>query len=236
LTHASTLTIARRFCGPTGIANGGYLCGALAAFAPGPATVRLAKPVPLETALVIERTAGWPYARHGETVLAEARSGTLGDLEPPARPSHAAATAAAQSYPGFLRHPAPVCFVCGPRRKPGDGLCIYSGSIAAGIVAAPWTPDSTLDSGDGCVRPEFMWAALDCPGFVAAAPDMRPMLLGELTAGIVRRARVGEPCVVVGWQIASSGRKHEAGTAVLADGHVLATARAIWIEPRAPAQ
>ena len=66
---------------------------------------------------------------------------------------------------------------------------------------------------------------------------MRAMLLGELTADVRRRAGIGEPCTVVGWQIASNGRKHEAGTALLgSDGELYATARAIWIEPRAAVQ
>jgi len=84
------------------------------------------------------------------------------------------------------------------------------------------------------VRSEYIWAALDCPGYAAVSAEMRFMLLGEFTARIDRRVDVGEPCIVVGWHIASSGRKHEAGTALYgADGVPTAVARAIWIEPRA---
>jgi hypothetical protein len=232
-----TFSIARRFCGPTGTANGGYFCGTVAGFARDGVTVRLVKPVPLETTLVVEHVDGLPRVRHDEHVIAEARPGAVGDLAPPAWPSHADAVTAAQHYAGFGKHPAPLCFVCGPQRSPGDALCIFAGSIAPGVVAAPWVPDASLADGRGTVRPELMWAALDCPGFAAVAPDMRAMLLGELTADVRRRAGIGEPCTVVGWQIASNGRKHEAGTALLgSDGELYATARAIWIEPRAAVQ
>jgi hypothetical protein len=38
----------------------------------------------------------------------------------------------------------------------------------------------------------------------------------------------------VGWHIGSSGRKHEAGTALFdGEGNLVGRARALWIEPRA---
>lgn len=231
----STLTIAARFCGPSTSANGGYICGLIAQLAREPVTVRLLEPPPLETELVVEIEDGFPCVRHGGHVVARARAGSVGTLAVPAWPSRDVAAAAARRYRGYATHPAPACFVCGPRRPADDGLRIYPGPVAPGVVAAPWDPDASLDAGDGAVREEFMWAALDCPGYVAAAPDMRSMLLGELTADVRRRARIGEPCIAVGWVIAVDGRKHEAGTAVIgADREPCAMARAIWIEPRAP--
>jgi len=229
-----TLSIARRFCGPSASANGGYVCGLVAALARESVTVRLLQPPPLETELVIEYANGVPRVRRGADVVAQARPGAVSELVIPARPRYDQAVAAARHYPGFVTHPAPRCFVCGPERTPGDALCIFPGVVEPGVVAAPWVPHASLDAGDGAVRPEFMWAALDCPGYVAVAPDMRSMLLGELTADIRRRASIGETCTIVGWRMAASGRKYEAGTAVIgADGETLAAARAIWIEPRA---
>jgi hypothetical protein len=39
---------------------------------------------------------------------------------------------------------------------------------------------------------------------------------------------------VVAWPIASSGRKHEAGTAIFdGEGELCGKAHALWIEPRA---
>jgi len=253
-----TFAIARRFCGPTDSANGGYTCGTIASYADGPVTVRLLRPVPLATPLVVEdRPDGLLDVLHGETLVAQARPGDIGDLVPPPPPAYAEAVAASGRYFGFTRHPAPECFVCGPRRG-ADALRIFAGPLntrgaavtgstvttgstaategtapAPGIAAAPWTPDASLDAGDGAVAAPFVWAALDCPGFAAAAPDMRPMLLGELTARIERRPRMDEACIVVGWAVGTSGRKHEAGTALYgADGRLCAAARAIWIEPR----
>jgi hypothetical protein len=50
---------------------------------------------------------------------------------------------------------------------------------------------------------------------------------------IDRLVHVGESCMVVGWKIGSSGRKHEAGTAIFdEDGELCGRARAVWIEPR----
>jgi len=231
------LIIARRFRGPTTSANGGYTCGRIAALAHDSVTVRLLAPPPLDTELLAETHDGRLEVRHGAERIAEARRGDVGALEAPPPPTYAEAVAAASRYTGFATHPAAECFVCGPRREPGDGLRIFCGPVETGeklgVVAGPWVPDATLDGGDGCVAFEHVWAALDCPGFHAVAPDMRLMLLGELTARVERRVRIGERCTIVGWKIASSGRKHEAGTALYgADGDLCGIARAIWIEPR----
>ena len=113
---------------------------------------------------------------------------------------------------------------------------IFAGPIPElEIVAAPWVPESSLDRGDGKVRPEFMSAALDCPGYYAVAPDDRMLLLAEVTAHVDRLVHVGSSCTIVGWAIGSSGRKHEAGTAIFdGKGVLCGKARALWIEPRAP--
>ena len=111
---------------------------------------------------------------------------------------------------------------------------IFAGRLPErGLVAAPWVPDPSLDQGDDMVRPEFVSTALDCPGFYAVNLDNRMMLLGELTAHVNRRVRIGERCTVVGWPLQSDGRKHGAGTAVFGeDGALCASARALWIEPK----
>lgn len=235
-----TLTIAHRFRGPTTSANGGYMCGRIAALLDAPVvTVRLLAPPPLDVELSAAMRHGRLEVRRDETPIAEARAGDLGDIEPPPPPTYSEAVAAAARYAGFTKHPARECFVCGPTRGAGDGLRIFCGPLehAADLAAGPWQPDDTLAAGDGRVAPEIVWAALDCPGFHAVAPDMRMMLLGELTARVDRRVEVGERCTVVGWKIGSSGRKHEAGTALYgAAGDVCGLGRAIWIEPRRAAQ
>jgi hypothetical protein len=62
------------------------------------------------------------------------------------------------------------------------------------------------------------------------------LLLAECTAHVDRLVHVGSSCIIVGWAIGSSGRKHEAGTAIFDDKGVLCgRAHALWIEPRAAA-
>ncbi len=73
----ATLTIAKRFHGPPASGNGGYVCGRLARFIPGPAVVRLKAPPPLERPLTVESTAtGARLTDRGKT-LAEARPGRV---------------------------------------------------------------------------------------------------------------------------------------------------------------
>jgi hypothetical protein len=228
----SPLVIASRFCGPAGSANGGYFAGSVAARAARPVTVRLLRPPPLETPLdTVELADGTLEVMLGTERIGEAKPATLA-LEPQSAPSYFEAVEASRRYAGFAYHRFPTCFVCGPQRQRGDGMRIFAGPIAErALVAAPWVPDVSLDRGDGKVRPEFMSAALDCPGYFAASPDDRLMLLGEITLRINRLVHVGEPCTVIGWALEASGRKRAAGTAVFAgDGELCGRARALWIE------
>ncbi|MGA7537920.1 MAG: hypothetical protein WBW93_04035 [Steroidobacteraceae bacterium] len=233
----SPLVIAGRFCGPEGSANGGYFAGCVAARAGRTVTVRLLKPPPLDTPLeTVELADGKLAVMSGSERIGEAAAASLTlDIRKP--PSYFEAVEASRHYAGFAHHRFPSCFVCGTGRPRGDGMRIFAGPIAErGLVAAPWVPDASLDRGDGKVHPEFMSAALDCPGFYAVSPDDRMMLLGEITVHVDRLVHVGEPCTVVGWALEASGRKHIAGTAVFAeDGEACGGALATWIEPGATA-
>jgi hypothetical protein len=229
-----SLWVAKRFCGPPTSANGGYFAGLIATLAPRTLSVRLKAPPPLDTGLSVTETLdGRVEVRHGDILVGEGSPATL-DLQAPQPPSYQEAVVASGNYVGFARHPFPTCFVCGPDRTHGDGLCIYAGEVPGHhMVAAPWMPDASLDRGDGVVRPEFMSAALDCPGYYAVTPGERIMLLAQFTVHTARLARVGEPCTVIGWKISSNGRKHEAGTALFGpDGDLCGRARAMWVEPR----
>jgi hypothetical protein len=229
-----TLHVARRFCGPPRSANGGYFAGLVATFVGSTLRVRLLKPPPLDTLLsVVDKGDGVVEIQGGEGVIAQARPERLElAIPPPLR--YVEAVEASRRYAGFTQHAYPTCFVCGPRRPRGDGMRIFAGPIPErGVVAAPWMPDASLDAGDGKVRPEFMSAALDCPGYSAAASGGRPMLLGEITVHVNRRVHVDESCTVIGWPIAAEGRKHEVGTAILdEEGELCGIARALWIAPR----
>lgn len=233
-TAIGPLTIASRFCGPAGSANGGYFAGCVAARAGRTVTVRLLRPPPLDTPFeTVDFPDGTLAVTSGTERIGEAKPAALA-LAPPSAPGYFEAVEASRGYVGFAHHRFPTCFVCGTQRRRGDGMRIFAGPIAErDLVAAPWVPDVSLDRGDGKVRPEFMSAALDCPGFYAVSPDDRMMLLGEITVHINRPVHVGEPCTVIGWALEASGRKRAAGTAVFSeDGEVCGLARALWIEPR----
>jgi hypothetical protein len=226
------MTIPRRFNGPPRSGNGGYVCGRLASYLDGPASVRLRVPPPLERELKVEASADEARLLDGDTLVGQARRMPF-ELTPPAPPSFAAAQAASKSCIGLQRHPLPHCFVCGPRRAEGDGLRIFPGRSAdKAVSAAPWVPHASLDDGTGQVAPEFLWAALDCAGAFAVLPEeMQPIILGELCARLDGSLAIGEPCVVASWAIGVEGRKRFAGTALYsATGVAVAVARATWIE------
>ena len=213
-THTHThVTIGSRFCGPPASGNGGYTAGLVAAGMGGPVEVTLRRPLPIERALRIERGDGirlWD----GEALLLEARV-TGFALEAPAAPSFATAIAMSRNFDGFVRHPFPSCFVCGYAREAGDGLGIFAGPGGeAGMVAAPWVPDHTLAGRGDRVRPEFLWAALDCPGYFAIARGGEAAVLGRMVGEVDATVAPGERCVVVAWPVGRSGRKLQAGTAV----------------------
>lgn len=232
----ASVTIAHRFCGPAQSANGGYFAGCVATQMAHTVTVRLIRPPPLDTPLTLQELGNGEVAiMLGRERIGEARPATLA-LELRKPPAYFEAVEASRRYAGFAHHRFPTCFVCGTDRPRGDGMRIFAGPIPErDLVAAPWVPDSSLDRGDGKVRPEFMSAALDCPGFYAVSADDRMMLLGEITVHVNRLVHIGERCTVAGWRIGSDGRKHTAATAVFdEDGELCGSARALWIEPKEP--
>ena len=233
----ASVTITPRFRGPPDSGNGGYVAGLLAGFASGDAVdVRLRLPLPLAVALDVVAAADSAVELHdGKELLATAVPCEF-ELDIPAPPTFAEASAAALGYPGTRQHVFPGCFVCGPARTAGDGLRVFTGLVHDGeqrTVAGTWCPDASLAGTRARVRPEFMWAALDCPGYFAVMPEDRTMLLGRILCGVERSIEVGEPCVVLAWRVDGAGRKQRAGTALFgADGRCVARALATWIEPR----
>ena len=227
----SSFLVAPRFNGPPTSGNGGYTAGLIATAIGESVAVRLHQPIPLGRELTVgSQTHDRWEVRAGEELIATARP-TIVDLETPAAPPYSDALVASKHYVGFKQHSLPTCFVCGVQRKRHDGLCIFPGSIeGVATLAAPWIPDETLDNGAGKVRPEFIWAALDCPGYFATAyPGLA--LLGEFAVHIDRLVHIDEPCVVIAWEIGRDGRKHRAGTALFDDdGERCAVGVATWIE------
>jgi hypothetical protein len=230
--QSQQVSISQRFCGPSRSGNGGYVCGLIAGPIKGPAAVKLFVPPPLNAVLTLQSTSDSAKLLADETLVGEARAAQL-DITPPPAPSYADAEAAVKQYSGFHTHPFPNCFVCGPKRNEGDGLHIFTGAVTGtNIVASPWLVHESL-AVDGKVPDKFIWAALDCPGAFALPVDMGKVaiVLGQLTARIEKSVSAGQRCIVIGWPIASEGRKHIAGSAVFSDkGHLIAEAKATWIE------
>jgi hypothetical protein len=241
------LVIPPRFCGPPGSGNGGYVCGRIAAYVNGAATVTLRRPPPLATPMDVERD-GESSVRihHGPTLIAEATPSPGNPaLEVPGLVSMAEALAVAGRARYYTDPAFPDCFVCGPGRRQGDGLRIFPGPVAGRpLWAAPWTPDPSVTDAGGSVRPEVAWAALDCPSGIAAAEaanlgEDTAILLGQMTASLATLPVSGYSYRVIAWPSARDGRKLTAGSALLGPGgEVLAAARAVWLTvPRpVPAQ
>lgn len=221
------ITFERRFRGPLSSANGGYACGRLAAYVEAEdVEVTLRQPPPLERPLVVRRDDGVVVLLDGDAVVAEARPADVG-LEPPHAVSRDEAEAAKERHVRGGNQDFRECFVCGDRSS-GDGLGIRVGAVLGreSLHAAPWTPSE--------FAPEIVWAAIDCPGAYAVGAEGRgEVVLGRMTARILRVPEAGEPCVVTAWPVAEDGRKLFAGTALFAeDGELLALARQVWIIPR----
>lgn len=230
------LTIPTRFNGPPSSANGGYTSGRVAELVgTEEVAVSLRLPPPLERPLDVVRDGDRVELRDRDgELVAEGYPETLGlDVPDPISPDQAAAASEAGHEKWAANHPFRTCVVCGPDRRPHDGLCIFPGPLADGMFAAPWTPDESVGNGDGEVRPECVWAALDCP---TSAPVVdfsggSPCVLARLTAR-VGDVRAG-PHSIVSWPIEVDGRKRHSGAAMFdSDGSLVAAARALWIELR----
>jgi hypothetical protein len=230
IAQAEATVIKRRFCGSRNTASGGYVAGLLGRHLDGPARVSLHAPIPIDHAYAIERLDDGRVALcDGGAVLAHAEPATL-QIEPPAPPSFAEAQWASERYLGFTEHAAPECFVCGPAREWGDGLAVFPGPLPGRrLVAAPWAPDPTLFDRHGMVRPEFVWAALDCPsGFaLLEAFGRRKLVLSQLTVSLMRPVEVGERFIVMGWPFAAEGRSLLGASAIFSESgelHAVASA------------
>lgn len=228
----TAVRIDRRFCGPPDSGNGGYSCGLLAnALGGSDVEVMLKVPPPLDRELTVEAKGEVARLLDGDTVVAEAKLRRV-DLDVPSPPTLEQARAAEAGYSGQANHIFPTCFVCGPDRAEGDGLRILPGAIGK-EVASVWTPDPSLFDAEGLLQNEFVWAALDCPGFFAVERSASPAVLGRFAVHIAERAIPPQPLIVTGWPISSEGRKHRAGTALHdAAGRLLAFAEATWITLR----
>lgn len=228
-----SLVVGRRFRGPPESGNGGYVAGLLAKRLGGTAEVTLRRPPPLERPLEVRAVEDGLVLADVDDAVAEAR-GTSLDVDLPDGVPLEDAGRAAEAYAEYeADHAFPECFVCGPRRGP-DGLRIFPGPLRdRDLAAAPWTPDGSMAE-EGRVSPEFVWAALDCPGawgllHSGTAPD-GPIVLGRLAVDVVADVVPDTTYAVVGWAMGSERRKHFAGTALFdPGGRPVAAGSATWI-------
>jgi hypothetical protein len=100
---------------------------------------------------------------------------------------HRAKNSFAAPADGVIDH----CFVCGRARD--DGFCVFPGPVAGtDLVASPWTPPTWAADEDGLVRPEFVWAALDCPGYFALhGADLELAFLARQQTEVLTPLRAG---------------------------------------------
>ncbi len=241
---SETIRIAKRFNGPHDSGNGGYSAGLAAQFLPKAdaveATLRAA--IPLDATLRVH-TNGDDL----DIMTDDAATRILIMTVKPTRletpdvksPGIEAATVASATYRGTEDHVLPHCFVCGPARAAGDGLRIFPDWLKEPsgldnpntfpIVAAPWQPTPDLADSSGRIAPEFIWAALDCPG--AFAIEKEPILLGRMSTKILARPTPDAPIVAIAWSKGQDRRKRFAGTALFDEaGNLLAFSEQTWIQ------
>ncbi len=239
-----TIRIQKRFNGPHDSGNGGYSAGLAAQFLPDAEAVEVTirAPVPLDQTLRAHATeTGFDIMTDDASTRILVMSLRPTWLETPnvQSPGLEAATVAAASFRYAEDHFLPRCFVCGPARPVGDGLRIFSDWLkepsgldnpnSFPVVAAPWQPTPNLADASGHIAPEYIWAALDCPG--AFAIDKEPILLGRMTAKILSRPTPDAPIVSIAWSMGQDRRKHFAGTALFTEaGDLLAFSEQTWIQ------
>lgn len=231
-----TLIVERGFNGPRLSGNGGYVGGLLAQRldADGAVEVTFRAPIPLERPMALHRSNGSLELRDGDTLVCEARPGSVDGLSPPPPPTDWTDVMQREREGGsFEDSDFHYCIVCGRGRAVGDGLRVLGTSgPEAGRSLSCYLPHAAHANGEGRIKREFIWGTLDCPGAWAAQDpnDWRPALTGRMTARIIDPPRVGERCAVVGWKLGAEGRKLYSGTALYTEsGRLCALGHCTWI-------
>jgi hypothetical protein len=231
-----SLIVERGFNGPRLSGNGGYVGGMLAQRLDPDAAVEVTfrAPIPLERPMTLHRSSDSLQLRDGDTLVCEARPGSVDRLSPPPPPTDWTDVMQRERDGGsFEDSDFHYCIVCGRGRAVGDGLRVLGTSgPEVGRSLSCYLPHAAHANGDGRIKREFLWGALDCPGAWAAqdSNDWRPALTGRMTAKIIGPPRVGERCAVVGWKLGAEGRKLYSGTALYTEsGRLCALGHCTWI-------
>jgi hypothetical protein len=222
----------------------------LAAHLEGPTAVSLRRPIPLDEELdvrvemddpervadgaerVAESTVARAFDAAGELVAEAVSAAPLAPWDAPPvslKAAHRAKKLFAAPADGFFDE----CFVCG--RSRADGFHLHPGPVeGTDFVASPWTAPSWAADASGAILPEFVWAALDCPGYFALhGTDLVTAFLARQQSEVHAPLRAGVEYAVVGWPLERAGRKGFAATAILdPDGAVLAQSEQLLIVPR----
>jgi hypothetical protein len=217
------MIIERRYNGPPNSGNGGWTAGLIATEMGRSAEVTLRLPPPLDTPLTVTCTDQTlsVYAA-GDALVATAHPAEVA-AEPIGAVPYAEAEAVSATYPGFTANPFPTCFVCGPKRAPGDGLRLFTGRLTSGDTATPWTVPSDVSA-------PMVWAALDCPGGWSIDIEARPYVLGRVATHVDALPAPGDECVVMGRLLNIAGRKASVASVLYGpEGTALAWSRATWI-------
>ena len=235
------VTIPAQFNGPLRSGNGGWVCGLLAdewarrhGADPLGCTVtsRLLQPPPLDTTLTWEEDDEAGELRlltAGGAVIGTASPGRF-TADPPPVVSRADADAGAAAYPGYTNHPFDHCFTCGTARDPGDGLRVFSGPIGDDRTAAPWDVHPAFGDDNGLIPTPITWAGLDCPGGWTAGFPQDVILLGQLTAEVMRAPVPGESLLATGQLRSRDDRKRLTSTALYTDdGDLVGRSEQVWI-------
>jgi hypothetical protein len=124
------LWVGARYCGPPGVANGGFASGSLAALAGGAAEITLRRPLPLDRPLAVRGDGdGTLVVEDGGVLLAEARPAAAVELlaaSAAVTPEEAQAAAV-----GRLPRPGDRCrVVAWPLAR--DGRKLHAGSALLG--------------------------------------------------------------------------------------------------------
>jgi hypothetical protein len=233
ISQLSTEThyISERCSGFPGVALGGYVAGLALHAVGGSAEIRLLRTPRTERTYHVEwKAPGQARVMDEEQTVAVAKRATI-EIDVPRAVSWGEAVEATLGYPGRRSHLFPTCFCCGTNRSEGDGLRIFPGRIhGTHLVAAPWVPAADLAGDTGTVAPEYLGAAVDCPGLwalIEASPTDCPeqVVTANLRLSIRKPVEPGERYVVVAWPLPETGRRILAGAAILdehGEPHVLA--------------
>ncbi|MBF9069668.1 hotdog family protein [Streptacidiphilus fuscans] len=246
MSNPVELVVPSLFNGPPTSANGGWISGALAQHVGNADTVvvTLRQPPPLERPMTVVPVPDGPDAApggvrllDGELLVGEAAPAQLAELGTPPPVPFDVAEAAQAGFRGHKHHPFPTCFACGTGRGDLEGLHLFAGPVTdepGALHACTWIPRATLaDPGAARVRPEFVWAALDCPGAWTVDLETRDVVLGRITARVDGTPAPGEACVITSRLISQDGRKFTTCTALYdSTGRLLGEAESVWIELR----